>query len=308
MDSESLVMTSLATPTSSDFSTRTSTPATTSLDDGVDLSELQPQIRILRHYRAASASPPSAKRRIAGMQNGTGRRRRPSGGTGGVRQIVDVDGVTSNVGGVRSLPSTPVAPQKTCTATTNAIVAATATTTTTTTTTTSSTTKTFTSATTTTSQAIATTKSSLLVVTQTSNNSRTSYTTLDNSLDVRLPLDRLQRSTSTDAGHQIDARIKKISRFNSNTLVLDIDDAAAEATKKQRWRTRRQAVVGTPLKDEMQTTQEGERRLNRIRRCVACLKSFVAFFFSTIGLTILLVGYTILGGIIFVAVEKGEEV
>ena len=70
MESESTVMTSLVTPTSSEFSTKASTP-TTSLDYDV---ELQPQIRILRRYcrdhRASSASPPSTKRRAATMQNG----------------------------------------------------------------------------------------------------------------------------------------------------------------------------------------------------------------------------------------------
>jgi len=67
-------MTSLATTMSSEFSTKASMP-TTSLDhDDVGYSELQPQIRILRHYcrhRASSASPPTAKRRAATVQNGT---------------------------------------------------------------------------------------------------------------------------------------------------------------------------------------------------------------------------------------------
>jgi len=102
----------------------------------------------------------------------------------------------------------------------------------------------------------------------------------------------------------------KTRKFNNsgNALALDVDATAAEASRKRRWRVRRQAVVGTPLKDVTPATQEGEQRLNRARKCVNCLKGFVAFLFSTIGLTILLVGYTILGGIIFQFVEAPNEV
>jgi len=49
-------------------------------------------------------------------------------------------------------------------------------------------------------------------------------------------------------------------------------------------------------------------RTRRIKKCVGCCKSFIAFLFSTIGLTILLVGYTILGGFIFKSIEHPHEV
>jgi len=314
MESESLVMTSLTTATSSDFSTRTSTPES-SVDHDVGWSELQPQIRVLRryrHYRAASASPPSAKRRAATVQNGT---RRPSPATGGrvdVRPIVDVD-CTTSTSVVRSLPATPLPPPKTCLSTINAVVVSAATTTTTTTTTTATTTtstsvKFATASTTiTTSKMNTTNKSSLLVVTQASNDARGSYSTFDGGLDVSLPLDGFQKSSYSGSDGRMNVKTRKFNN-SGNALALDVDATAAEASRKRRWRVRRQAVVGTPLKDVTPATQEGEQRLNRARKCVNCLKGFVAFLFSTIGLTILLVGYTILGGIIFQFVEAPNEV
>jgi len=280
MDNRSTAMTSLATTTSSDFSTKISMPAT-SLDHDVGCSELQPQVRILRHYRrdrAASASPPSAKRRPATMPNGTRRLSPATGGRVGVRQIVDVDGV-------RSLPATPLPPPKTCTSTTNAVAATTTVTTTT-------------ASTTTTSKTISTNKSSLLVMTETPSNARTTYSTFDCSLDVRLPLDGVRQSTSIDS----EAKIRKFDK-SGNSLAASLDNTAAKVTKGKRWSARRQAVVGAPSKDVTQT-----KTIQRVRRCVGCLKSFVAFLFSTIGLTFLLVGYTILGGIIFKFIEAPKEV
>lgn len=47
----------------------------------------------------------------------------------------------------------------------------------------------------------------------------------------------------------------------------------------------------------------GERR----KECCDCLKRFVAFLFSTIGLTCLMVGYIILGGLLFRCLEAPNE-
>jgi len=286
---------------SSDFSTKTSMPVT-GLDHDAGYCELQPQVRILRRYRAASTSPPSAKRRAAAMQNGT---RRPSPAAGGavdVLGIVDVDCTTSTAH-VRSLPVTPLPPPKTCTMTTNAAIVAFAATTTTTT----SAVKTmmFTAAsTTTTPQKTATNKSSLLVETQTSNNARTTYSTFNADLDVRLPLDGLQQPSGTDSDREMYAKRRKFGKPGKK-VDLNVDAVAAAATRGRRWRIRRQAVVGRPLTEDTQTPKKSERRL---RRCVGCLKNFVAFLFSTIGLTILLIGYTIIGGFVFRFIEAPREV
>lgn len=195
----------------------------------------------------------------------------------------------------------------------NAVVVSAATTTSTTTTTTATTTTATSvkfvnaSTTVTTSKMTTTDKSSLLVVTQASNDARASYSTFDGGLNVTLPLDGFQKSSRTGSDRQMNAKTRNFNK-SDNGLALDVDTAAAEASTKRRWRVRRQAVVGTTLKDVTQATQEGEQWLNRARKCVSCLKGFVAFLFSTIGLTILLVGYTILGGIIFQFIEAPNEV
>ena len=59
---------------------------------------------------------------------------------------------------------------------------------------------------------------------------------------------------------------------------------------------------------EVQTKTELEvKRLERKEKCVHCCKSFVAFLFSTIGLTCIMVGYAILGGFIFMKLESPNE-
>lgn len=56
------------------------------------------------------------------------------------------------------------------------------------------------------------------------------------------------------------------------------------------------------------TTDKDAMRTQRIKKCIGCFKSFIAFLFSTIGLTCLLVGYTIIGGFIFESIEAPNEV
>ena len=43
-------------------------------------------------------------------------------------------------------------------------------------------------------------------------------------------------------------------------------------------------------------------------RCNTCCKSFLSFLVSTVGLTLLMVGYTVLGGFIFMKLEAPNEV
>jgi len=260
---------------SSEFSTQTST-TTASLDEEL---ELQPQVRILRHYRTPSASPTSAKRRAAlTMPNGTRRSSPAAGSRAVVRGIVEVDLATSTAG-IQSPSATSLPLPKTAKTTLNF------TTTPVITTTTSKTT-------------------ASLVVSQMSNNTRSS-STFGSSLDDRLPIDGLRQSSSTGIDRRTGLKIRKVGK-SSTRAALKLDIAATEAMRGQRWRSRRKAVVGTAT--PLQTEQEGEQRLGRGRRCVGCLKSFVAFLVSTIGLTILLVGYTVVGGFIFRLIEGQHEV
>lgn len=43
------------------------------------------------------------------------------------------------------------------------------------------------------------------------------------------------------------------------------------------------------------------------QKCAACCKKFTAFLFSTVGLSCLLISYTIIGGLIFVELESDHE-
>ena len=42
-------------------------------------------------------------------------------------------------------------------------------------------------------------------------------------------------------------------------------------------------------------------------RCGSCVKGFLTFLFSTVGLTFLLIGYSIVGGLVFMELEAGRE-
>lgn len=61
-------------------------------------------------------------------------------------------------------------------------------------------------------------------------------------------------------------------------------------------------IVESPMADS-------EEEVVPIRRkCATCCKNFLAFLFSTVGLCCLLVGYTVLGGFVFVELEQPHEI
>ena len=52
---------------------------------------------------------------------------------------------------------------------------------------------------------------------------------------------------------------------------------------------------------------EARPSLTPAETCIRCWKSFISFLFSTVGLTLVLVGYTFIGGIIFCSLETPYE-
>ena len=302
MDGGSTLTTSTTATTLFDFSTKISTQMTS--QDIAGCVELkQPQIRVLRHYgrhRRSSSSPsPAVKRRAvadaaAAMQNGTGRPSPSTCGTAGGRGFVDVDCLTSlSRAGATTTTKDAAATAAATTAASKTYVATVKTTT-------------FTTDSTTTPETLASDKSSsFLVVTQNSNNVSTSCSTFGSSLDVRLPLDGLRQPSATDSKHRTEVKTGKFDKSSNSNLALNVD---AEVTRVRRWRMRRRAMIATPSNDVKQVTHEASRKDLRVRRCIGCLKSFVAFLFSTIGLTKLLIGYIIVGGIIFKSIEAPNEV
>lgn len=70
-----------------------------------------------------------------------------------------------------------------------------------------------------------------------------------------------------------------------------------------------QQTTVTLVSDDVQKPVEShDYQRTKRERCFSCCKSFVAFLFSTIGLTCCLVGYTIFGGFIFMKLEAPYEV
>ena len=63
----------------------------------------------------------------------------------------------------------------------------------------------------------------------------------------------------------------------------------------------------TPASRRLTARRNSTRGRERRRKCIHCCKKFVAFLFSHIGLCSLVVGYTILGGIVFQALEGPHE-
>ena len=61
-----------------------------------------------------------------------------------------------------------------------------------------------------------------------------------------------------------------------------------------------------PKKQLVEETVKTKRQL-RQEKCKSCCKSFVAFLFSTLGLTCVMVGYAIFGGFIFMKLEAPNE-
>jgi hypothetical protein len=96
---------------------------------------------------------------------------------------------------------------------------------------------------------------------------------------------------------------------NEPKCVFIVDYAKYDAEKlveathegKGRQIKRREVAAATT------TTKEEDVVRGRRARCATCCRSFIAFLFSTIGLTCLLVGYVVLGGIVFVQLEADNE-
>ena len=67
-----------------------------------------------------------------------------------------------------------------------------------------------------------------------------------------------------------------------------------------------QEIVVDPLDSKQQVTEETVTRSGR-QRCANCCRQFIAFLFSTVGSCCLLVGYVVLGGLVFRGLEAAHE-
>jgi len=67
-----------------------------------------------------------------------------------------------------------------------------------------------------------------------------------------------------------------------------------------------QDIVVDPSDSKQQTTEETLKRTGR-QRCTDCCRQFIAFLFSTVGSCCLMVGYVVLGGLVFGGLEADYE-
>lgn len=99
------------------------------------------------------------------------------------------------------------------------------------------------------------------------------------------------------------ARTANGGRAALSTAGILVDDGLGrEKAKKKTKQVPREGPAA--VDDDAAAT----KRRERVKKCIGCCKSFIAFLFSTIGLTCLLVGYTIIGGFVFESIEAPQEV
>lgn len=87
---------------------------------------------------------------------------------------------------------------------------------------------------------------------------------------------------------------------NKDTAVVSGDNRNAGHSKKG-------GCFGCCCKNESKKEQKTPKR-SFGQKCNSCGRKFVAFLFSHIGLTCLVAGYSILGGYVFMKIEKPFEI
>ena len=94
-------------------------------------------------------------------------------------------------------------------------------------------------------------------------------------------------SDSCDQVDSVDASVRR------TTVSLDAEDGAINKDKPRRY---------TATEEETSTTKSGTGR----SKCGACVRGCLTFLFSTVGLTCLLVGYCIVGALVFMELEADQ--
>ena len=103
-------------------------------------------------------------------------------------------------------------------------------------------------------------------------------------------------------------KLESVDASDSGDVWLTREDCLTSGTNRRRRRRRRNFVRSIPDPQMDSTTsntpKEGRRHCSR---CATCCKSFLAFLFSTVGLTLLLIVYSIIGGLVFMELEADKE-
>ena len=90
-------------------------------------------------------------------------------------------------------------------------------------------------------------------------------------------------------------------------VIVSVDFGADKATKYcTQTEFELQDIVAGPADSRQLSTEEKARRSGR-QRCADCCRQFIAFLFSTVGSCCLMVGYVVLGGLVFRGLEADHE-
>jgi len=104
-------------------------------------------------------------------------------------------------------------------------------------------------------------------------------------------------------------KVESVDASESGDLWLTPEHRAASGTAHRTQRRRRNFIGSIPdtRMDSSTSDDVPKEDQSRCSRCGACCKGFLSFLFSTVGLTFLLVAYSIIGGLVFMELESGRE-
>lgn len=135
------------------------------------------------------------------------------------------------------------------------------------------------------------------------------------SVAVPLAQDEIRPGSRLDVGAMSDVdTISNCSRKSdkkSEKADKKNDKKKEKENKKDKQKNKKQKEKdsGSKKKEKQKAVVTSTQpRQTRRRKCANCCKQFVAFLFSTVGLTCLMCGYAILGGFLFMQIEGPNEI
>ena len=126
--------------------------------------------------------------------------------------------------------------------------------------------------------------------------------------DIVDALIRRRPSEMHDVENDRRAKVESVDASVARTGWPIADDRVVmDANNRRRKRGSRSKSVRTAPHLEMSPTTSTARS-RQSSKCGACVRSFLTFLFSTIGLTILLVVYCVVGAVVFMELESEKRV
>ena len=135
-------------------------------------------------------------------------------------------------------------------------------------------------------------------------NSSTQKSSYDDQDVLACHLPKVVFNVETD----VDQKSEPVDALDSIWLTREDLITSETRPNRRRSRCRRNFIRSVPDPQmESSTSDARKESQRRCSRCGTCLKSFLTFLFSTVGLTFLLTVYSILGGLMFMRLEADRE-